>query len=94
MSSMSPAEQRSQMSCSILAFPLSRRRAFVRRHAAIMASLSPAASERHLTAQLRLQGAALVRRGIEDAVVKAECRSLETAIRVELLRTSARGGAA
>jgi hypothetical protein len=59
-----------------------------------MASLSPAASERHLACQLRLQGAALNRRGIGEDVIKAECRALETAIRVELLRASARGGVA
>jgi hypothetical protein len=84
-----------KMTSIVLPFPLRRRRAFVRRHAAIMASLNVAAAERHLVSQLRIQAATLIRKGIATALVDREVMFLGNAIRAELLRlASARGGAA
>jgi hypothetical protein len=79
----------------VVPFPLARRRAFIRRHAAIMASLSVDAAERHLGNQIRIQVGALARRGVAREVVEQEQRHLAAAIRLELGRLGmARGGAA
>ncbi len=79
------------MPCTIIPFPLSRRRAFVRRHA----RLSPAAADRHLATQLRIQSSALLRKGIDAETVKSERASLAAAVHAELVRIgAARGGVA
>lgn len=85
------------MSCPmvVVPFPLCRRQAFVRRHAAIMASLSPSAAERHLDNQVRIQVAALLRRGIERGLIEQERQCLARAVRAELAQIGiSHGGAA
>jgi hypothetical protein len=74
------------MSAILVPYPLHRRHAFVLRHAAIMASLSPAAAERHLDRQLRIQASTLLRRGIDAGLVDQERQRLAIAIRHEVLR--------
>lgn len=79
----------------VLPFPSYRRSAFVRRHAGIMATLSPSGGERHLKRQLDIQSEAMERRGVSTELVSQDRRSLETAIRAELFRLGiARGGVA
>jgi hypothetical protein len=71
---------------TILLFPSARRRRFVRSQAMQMASLSPAAADKHLRRQLRVQAEAIQRRGIGSEVVDADLRALESAIRAEFCR--------
>jgi hypothetical protein len=78
---------------NIIPFPSSRRHAFVRRHAAIMVSLSRSSAERHLRRQLRVQSDAFARRGIAEALIARERRELERAIRSEVCRLLAAGAA-
>ena len=68
------------MTANIVPFPLSRRRAFVLRHANIINGMSPESAERHLAHQLKVQHDALKRRGIDDARIRRELASLERAI--------------
>jgi hypothetical protein len=79
----------------VLPFPLARRRSLVARCAARMLSLSPAAAERHLEDLLRTQANAMRRRRIDETLVRAELRSLQSAVRAALWqRVFAPGGAA
>jgi hypothetical protein len=73
-------------SSNIIPFPSYRRRDLVRRHAAIIASLSTAAGERHLRRQLLIQAEAMARRGISAERIKGDQRALEAAIRAALCR--------
>ena len=83
------------MTARVVPFPLTRRRDFVRRHAARMAMLPEATAEKHLAHQLRVQADVMLRRGIDPALINVQVRSLETAIRCELWRvTIVEGGAA
>ena len=74
------------MSAVVVPFPIVRRRSFVRKHAARMASLPETTGEKHLAYQLRLQTETMLKRGIAPDIVEQEVRSLETAIRCELGR--------
>lgn len=74
------------MSAIIVPFPASRRRHFVRRHAHLMSTLSPAAADRHLRRQLRIQTDAMERRGIDHVLVERQRGELEASIRFELRR--------
>ena len=78
----------------ILPFPLTRRRAFIRRTAARIADAAPKTGEKLLAHALRQQAAAMTRRGIPDGVVDRECRALECAIRAELWRVVLQPGGA
>jgi hypothetical protein len=71
----------------VLPFPRVRDRAFVRRHAALMASYSANAAEKHLSTQLDLQRRTMVRRGIDPSSIHEQVKALEAAIRAELWRT-------
>ena len=70
----------------VLPFPIVRRRDYVRRQAVRMAEVSPAAAEKHLQAQLKLQAKTMARKGIGEDLIVREQQSLETAIRVHLWR--------
>ena len=81
----------------VLPFPRVRDRAFVRRHAARMASLSHRAAEKHLACQLRVQVETMRKRGVDPELIEAQRRDLETAIRSHLAfcaRSHPTGGAA
>jgi Family of unknown function (DUF6074) len=73
-------------SAAMFAFPLARRRAFVTKHATRLAQLSRAHGNAHLRAQLKLQAETLRRKGVAEAAIAREIRSLESAIRAELWR--------
>lgn len=68
----------------VLPFPLARRTAYVRRHAARMAALGHDAAERYLRAQLQIQEKTLRRRAVAELVIAEQLRSLESAIRAAL----------
>jgi Family of unknown function (DUF6074) len=68
----------------IIPFPSIRRVAYIRRHAAHMAALSPAAAERHLSRQLTIQRDTMHRRGIDRDTIEREMASLAAAIRSAL----------
>jgi len=82
-----------RMTATIVPFPVIRRRAFVRRHAAIMAALTPEAAERHLRRQVAIQTAAMERRGIHASVIDLEREALDRAIRAECQRVQTLGAA-
>ena len=68
------------MSATMIPFPLSRRVAFIERHADIIRCMRPESAERHLAHQLKLQHDALERRGIAQELINPEIASLERAI--------------
>lgn len=82
------------MAAEIVPFPLVRRRAFIRRHAARVAAATPATGEKLLAHQLRLQASTMARRGIAPETIAAECKALESAIRAELWRAILQPGGA
>jgi Family of unknown function (DUF6074) len=69
------------MSAVVIPFPSARRRHFIARQARRLADASEPAAERILASQLRLQRAAMQRRGIDPALMAKELRCLESAIR-------------
>ena len=73
-------------SAEILAFPLTRRAAFIRRHAARMANLRESTAEKHLRTQLDLQAKTMRKRGIPAPEIELQIQSAEAAIRAELWR--------
>lgn len=82
------------MTAIILPFPRVRDRAFVRRHAAVMASYSSDAGEKYLRIQLDVQRRTMVKRGIAAPIIDEHLRALERAIRAELWRTALTPGGA
>ena len=68
------------MNVRVIPFPLSRRIAFVERHADIIRGLPPKSAERHLVHQLKIQHEALERRGVDPERINRELTSLERAI--------------
>jgi Family of unknown function (DUF6074) len=71
---------------SVVPFPQIRRRRFVTRNAIRLAGLPHKTAEKILAATLKQQTEVMRRRGIAAAVIDAETRSLENAIRAELWR--------
>jgi hypothetical protein len=72
---------------TIVPFPPVRRRDLVRRTACRMAGAgSSATAEKLLAHALQVQADTMMRRGIAGAVITAQVRTLETAIRCELWR--------
>jgi hypothetical protein len=74
------------MTGGVIPFPLIRRRPFVLRAAARMASSSPRTAEKLLAATLNQQASAMARKGIAAEMIARELRALECAIRAELWR--------
>jgi hypothetical protein len=74
------------MTSTVVPFPRVRDRAFVRRHAELMASYSSSAAEKHLTTQLDLQRRTMTRRGIDPALIEEHIKALQLAIRSEVWR--------
>ena len=70
----------------VVPFPLARRRAYLERHARLIASMRPEAGERHLERQLKIQYGNLQRLGFDPHVIEQEIIALDTAIRAELCR--------
>jgi hypothetical protein len=72
---------------TIVPFPLAHRRAFVERHARLIAAMKADAGERHLHRQLRIQFENLERKDIDRGVIEREVISLDAAIRAALWQT-------
>jgi Family of unknown function (DUF6074) len=70
----------------MLAFPLNRRSALVRKLAAQMLSRSPAEAEAHLAFERRRHRRLLTRRQIPAAEIDVQIRALQAAVRAELWR--------
>ena len=68
------------MNVRVIPFPLSRRIAFIERHADIISGLAPKSAERHLAHQLKVQREALERRGVAADCIEREIASLHQAI--------------
>jgi Family of unknown function (DUF6074) len=77
----------------IVPFPLASRRSMILRQARYAARLTPESAERHIRQQLKVQGQALQRRGIDEDLIAQELRSLERAIRTTLWDAVATRGA-
>jgi hypothetical protein len=80
------------MTAAVVPFPLARRRTMIDRQARYAAELNPDAAERHIQQQLKIQGDAMRRKGIDEDLIARELHCMETAIRALLLR-AASGGA-
>lgn len=72
------------MTAIVVPFPLTRRPHFIRKQARRVAELSPAAGERHIAAQIKVQRDALMRKGVNAELVKRETVQLESAIRAAI----------
>ena len=77
----------------VVAFPLARRRDFIRRQARYLATQGPHAAEQNLAYQLRKQRETLLSKGITTLDVEAQVQALEMAIRLEAVLHTC-GGAA
>jgi hypothetical protein len=73
---------------NVVPFPLACRRAFVDRHARLIATMSPDAGERYLDRQLRIQFENLQRRGIDPHIIDREVIAFDAAIRAALWRAA------
>jgi hypothetical protein len=60
---------------SVIPFPLTRRRAFIRKHAARIAAATPATGEKLLVHQIRIQALTMATRGISCDIIEAECKA-------------------
>jgi hypothetical protein len=76
----------------LVPFPLARRRAFIERHARLIATMRPDAGERYLDRQLQNQFENLQRRGFDVQIIEREVIALDAAIRAALWRAVLRPG--
>jgi hypothetical protein len=79
------------MTAIIVPFPMASRRSLILRQARYAAVLKADAAERHIQRQLKIQGQAMRRRGIDERLITREINCLETSIRVTLLRAISGG---
>jgi len=70
----------------VIPFPQSRRGRFITRLAVRISAVPAKTGEKLLIASLKLQAAAMTRKGIHPDRVKGECHTLECAIRAEMWR--------
>ncbi|MGY2935988.1 hypothetical protein ACVWZ6_005590 [Bradyrhizobium sp. GM6.1] len=75
------------MTSVVVPFPLARRQRFIARQAERAAELRPDAGERHIQQQVRLQAAAMRRKGVAEDLIAAEARMMEAAIRTALWKS-------
>jgi len=73
-------------SSTVVLFPLARRRAFIERHARIIATMRPEVGERYLDRQLQTQFDSLQRRCIDLEIINREILAMDAAIRAALWR--------
>ena len=69
---------------TVIPFPLARRRAFVDRHARLIATMRLEAAERYLDRQLSIQAENLRRKGISSEAIEREVAALGVAIRAAM----------
>ena len=68
------------MTATVIPFPVTRRRGFVRRHAERIAAMPTTWGRRHLDRQLEIQCETMQRRGIAPELIAKERGNLESAI--------------
>jgi hypothetical protein len=69
------------MTAVVVPFPIVRRHGFVAKQVAHASLMNPDTGVRYLQYQLKLQGDAMRRRGIDEDLVQRELRCMATAIR-------------
>jgi hypothetical protein len=69
---------------TVIPFPLARRRAFIDRHARLIATMRLEVGERYLDRQLSIQAENLRRKGIPSETIDREVASLGAAIRAAM----------
>jgi hypothetical protein len=69
------------VNAAILPFPIVRRHGFVAKQVAHASLMNPDSGVRYLQYQLKLQGDAMRRRGIDEHLVQRELRCMASAIR-------------
>jgi hypothetical protein len=79
------------MTAVIVPFPMANRRSMILRQARYAAALNPDAAERHIQQQLKIQGQAMRRKGIDERLIAHEISCMETSIRATLLRAVSGG---
>jgi hypothetical protein len=70
--------------CQLIMFPSARRVGFIRKHARDAAGLDREAGDNTIRARLNQQRAAFLKRGIPEATVEREMKTLESAIRAAM----------
>jgi hypothetical protein len=70
---------------------MANRQSMILRQARYAAVLNPDAAERHIQRQLKIQGQAMRRRGIDERLITREISCLETSIRTTLSRAVSGG---
>jgi Family of unknown function (DUF6074) len=70
---------------------MANRQSMILRQARYAAVLNPDAAERHIQRQLKIQGQAMRRRGIDERLITREINCLETSIRTTLSRAVSGG---
>jgi hypothetical protein len=78
----------------VVPFPLSKRRSFIARQAKRAAALNAAACERHIALQIEIQRDTLLRRGVEENILRRELKGMEASIRAALWEIIFRSGGA
>ena len=79
--------------CTVIPFPLKRRKVMIDRVARYASEMDPAAAERLFRCQLKIQAEVLQRRGVESEIIDRELEGLAHALREKLTETSANPGA-
>ena len=74
------------MTASVVPFPLARRRAFIERQAHHAAELNADSGVRYLQHQIKLQGDAMRRKGIQEDLIQRELRCMGQAIRAAFIK--------
>ena len=74
----------------IYPFPLARRRSFIDRQAHHVAELNPDSGVRYLQHQIKIQGDAMRRKGINEDLVQRELRCMAHAIRAAFIKDKVR----
>ena len=80
------------MTAAVLPFPIMRRHGFVAKQVAHASLMNPDAGVRYLQYQLKLQGDAMRRRGVDEHIVQRELRCMASAIRAAFAQRTARPG--
>lgn len=78
----------------VVPFPMARRRAYVARQAAHIATMNDLSGERYLRKQVEMQADVMARRGVAPEVIARECATLRTAVRGALWVLVMQGGTA
>jgi Family of unknown function (DUF6074) len=73
------------MTATVLPFPIARRRTFIAKQASHAALMNPDAGVRYLQSQIKLQGDAMRRKGVDEDLVQRELQCMANAIGTEFI---------